>query len=84
MFVICRNLPLSSPWDSSTLSPYKNALTRWEGKWWYATSLAKPTIFENAVDAQVVVEGEVKKQYPEDEIVVCSIDIFQEKIPMEK
>jgi len=82
MFVICRNISLPTPWDNPILSSYKNALTRWGNKWWYATSLAKPTVFENAVEAQIVVEGEVKKQYPEDEIVVRSVDIFQTNIPI--
>ncbi len=82
MFVICRNIPLSSPWDSPALSPYKNSLTRYGDKWWYATSLAKPTIFESEAAAKIVVEKEVKKQYPEDEIIVCSVDIFQQEIPI--
>ncbi len=84
MFVICRNIPLSSPWDNPILSPWKNSPTRYGDKWWYATSLAKPTIFESETAAQDMVEKEVKKQYPEDEIVVCSVDIFQTETPMEK
>ena len=77
MFVICRDA--HSPWGKGE---WQNALTRWEGKWYYATSLAKPTIFNDAVDAQIVIEGEVKGQYPGDEITVHSIDIFQETVPL--